>query len=195
MLSLRERLEKLEKDLLAIPPKISAYHDLPFAIFHYPPRDEFKIRKEIKLLMIRLKNAGKHVRIISIAKLFWQIIKETEGIETIIEEEKKSGFSKAQEMVSILISDEDFKPLSKEIANYLQYLNPEVDICFLVRVGILSPAIYRCSVLLDEMHKYKVKIPTILFYPGNLFEERELQFLNLPMKEESGAYNYRVKIY
>lgn len=195
MLSLTERLEKLEQDLLADPPKISAYHDLPFAIFHYPPKEEFKMRKSIKLLSTRLTNAGKQVHVISLARLLWQIIEETEGIETIVEVEKDLGFSRAQEMVTNLISDEDFVPLSREIAKRLQDLDPKIDVCFLVRVGVLGPAIYRSSTILNEMHSDRIKIPTILFYPGISQGERDLRFLDLPTKEDSGAYNYRVKIY
>ena len=194
MLSLIERLEKLEHDLLADPPKISAYHDLPFAIFHYPPKEEFKMRKQIKLLTTRLSNAGKRVRVISLARLLWQIIRETEGLETIVEDEKEFGFSRAQETVTTLISDEDFMPISQEIVKRLKGLDPRRDLCFLVRVGVLGPAIYRSAKLLNELHG-KTLIPTILFYPGISQGDRDLRFLGLPSKEDSGAYDYRVKIY
>jgi hypothetical protein len=50
MLSLPERIDILEKDLLANPPRISAYHDLPFAILHYDPAAEFAARKQMSLL-------------------------------------------------------------------------------------------------------------------------------------------------
>ena len=28
-------------------PQISAYHDMPYAIFRYPPEDEFAVRKQL----------------------------------------------------------------------------------------------------------------------------------------------------
>ena len=195
MWSLIERLNKLEQDLLADPPRISAYHDLPFAIFHYPPTEEFKMRKEIKLLATRLTNNGKRVHIISLARLLWRIIEETEGIDSIINVEKKLGFSRAQEMVTSLISDEDFMPISQEIAKYLKDKDPSVNVCFLVRVGVLGPSIYRSSTILNELHSYRVRIPTVLFYPGTSQGERDLRFLGLANNEMSGTYNYRVKIY
>ena len=46
----RERLtEKLEPVLAQEDPRpaISAYHDMPYAIFRYPPEDEFALRKEL----------------------------------------------------------------------------------------------------------------------------------------------------
>ena len=194
MLSLEQRLEKLEQDLLADPPRISAYHDLPFAIFHYPPKEEFKMRKQIKLLATRIANAGRKVHVISLARLLWKIVEETEGLETIVEDEKEFGFSRAQETVTTLISDDEFMPISQEIAKRLKGLNPKTDICFLVRVGVFGPAIYRSAKLLNELHGQTL-IPTILFYPGISQGERDLRFLGLPTKENSGAYDYRVKIY
>ena len=42
-------------------PQISAYHDMPYAIFRYPPEDEFAVRKQVTLLRTRLEQSGKHV--------------------------------------------------------------------------------------------------------------------------------------
>ena len=41
MSSLKERIELLEDDLRAHPPRISAYSDLPFAILRYAPDEEW----------------------------------------------------------------------------------------------------------------------------------------------------------
>jgi hypothetical protein len=49
MSSLHERIDILEKDLLANLLRISAYHDLPFAICRYDPSLEFETRKQIRL--------------------------------------------------------------------------------------------------------------------------------------------------
>ena len=46
-------------------PAISAYHDMPYAIFRYPPEDEFAVRQETALLRTRLDQAGKRVTSIS----------------------------------------------------------------------------------------------------------------------------------
>jgi hypothetical protein len=67
-------------------------------------------------------------------------------------------------------------------------------LAFLVRVAALGPAIYRCAKLLDEMHG-RTMVPIILFYPGKSDGESNLRFLDLPEREQTGAYNYRVKIY
>ena len=49
-------------------PQISAYHDMPYAIFRYPPEEEFAVRQEIALLRTRLEQAGKRVTVISLAE-------------------------------------------------------------------------------------------------------------------------------
>ena len=55
MSSLKDRIELLEDDLKAVPPRISVYHDLPFAILRYEPSDEWALRREVKLLATRLE--------------------------------------------------------------------------------------------------------------------------------------------
>ncbi len=194
MSSLQERIEILEKDLLATPPRINAYHDLPFAIFRYDPASEYEIRKQISLFATRIQNAGRKVHVISLARILWSVIEQTEGIEAIIDEERQLGFMRAQETVSILLSDAAFMPLPEVLEKRLRDLDPDRDVVFLVRVGALGPGIYRSAKLLDEMHG-RTMVPIILFYPGSLIGENNLRFMDLPGREQTGAYNYRVRIY
>lgn len=191
---LPERLENLGKDLLANSPRMSAYHDLPFAICHYDPAAEFETRKQIRLFATRLQNAGKRVHVISVARLLWTAIHDTEGIEAIAEEEQQFGFARVQETVSTLLSDDAFRPLPDAIERCMQGMQPTVDVVFLVRIAALGPAIYRSAKLLDAMHG-RTLVPMILFYPGTLDGESSLRFMDLSEREQTGAYNYRVKIY
>jgi hypothetical protein len=48
--------------------RISAYHDMPYALFRYDPEDEFDLRKQVTLLETRLSQKGKRVRRISLAE-------------------------------------------------------------------------------------------------------------------------------
>jgi len=195
MSSLQERIEILESDLLAKPLRISAYHDLPFAILRYDPSSEFQARKQISLLATRVQNAGRNVHVISVARILWAAIEHTEGIDAIAEEERQLGFRRAQKTVSTLLSDDDFMPLPAALEKRMRGLDPERDVIFLVRIAALGPAIYRSAKLLDELHDSRTKIPIILFYPGTLDGESSLRFLDLPEREQTGAYNYRVRIY
>ena len=55
--------QRLTRDLEAIlreedpRPKISAYHNMPYAIFRYPPDAEFALRAEVSLLRTRLEKS------------------------------------------------------------------------------------------------------------------------------------------
>ena len=91
MSSLTERIELLESDLKAVPPRISVYHDLPFAILRYDPAEEWELRREIKLLATRLEAAGKEVHLIPMSEFLWRAIDETEGMEEVVELERQRG--------------------------------------------------------------------------------------------------------
>jgi Domain of unknown function (DUF1788) len=104
------------------------------------------------------------------------------------------GFARAQETVSTLLSDDAFMPLPDAIEQHMQGMEPTIDVVFLVRIAALGPAIYRSAKLLDAMHG-RTLVPIILFYPGTLDGDSSLRFMDLSEREQTGAYNYRVKIY
>ena len=74
MSSVADRLRLLEADLLADPPRISVYHDLPSAIFRYDPAEEWGVRRELRLLATRLSKGGKTARIIRLSDLLWRAV-------------------------------------------------------------------------------------------------------------------------
>jgi len=112
MSSLSDRIELLENDLMADPPRISVYHDLPFAIFRYDPEEEWTLRREARLLATRLGETGKNTQIIHISDLLWKAVEETEGIEAVVGLEKDRGFLAAQEQLTTYLSDRDWRPLA-----------------------------------------------------------------------------------
>ena len=73
-------------------PAISAYHDMPYAIFRYPPEDEFAVRQETALLRTRLEQSGKRVTSISLSACMYEAL-EAEGLgtEALAEAEKTVG--------------------------------------------------------------------------------------------------------
>jgi hypothetical protein len=60
----------LEPELERADPRerISAYHDMPYAIFRYDPEEEFELRRQVSLLETRLSQKGKRVTRISLAE-------------------------------------------------------------------------------------------------------------------------------
>jgi hypothetical protein len=192
MSSLSANIRRLEEDLTANPMRISAYHDLPFAILRYDGEEEWDLRREARRLAVRLNNAGKRVHIISLAALLWEAIEDCEGLDAVVELEKDRGFEVAQQQVTSYLSDTDWRPLPDILAERLESLDPERDVAFLVRTSAMAPALYHMSRLLDEMQG-RTQVTTILFYPGTLEGTTGLRFMGLKSREAMG--NYRVKIY
>ncbi len=172
--------------------RISAYHDLPFAILRYDPQEEWDLRREVRHLDTRLHNAGKQVHAVSIAELLWEAIDDTEGLDVVAELERERGFEAAQGQVTTYLSDSDWSPLPEMLRERLGYLDPDRDVAFLLRAAAMAPAIYHMSSLLDKMQG-KTRVPTVLFYPGTLEGTTGLHFMGLKDRETTG--NYRVKIY
>ena len=108
MSSLTTNVRRLQDDLLASPMRISAYHDLPFAILRYDAAEEWELRREVRHLATRLQNAGKQVHAISLAELLWEVVEEAEGIETVAELERQRGFETAQQQVTTYLVDPEW---------------------------------------------------------------------------------------
>jgi len=198
MSSLKDSIAPLESDLKADPPRISVYHDLPFAIMRYNPTDEWELRREIKLLATRLEAVGKTVHMIPMSELLWATLEKVnqkdddEGFEAVVALEKDRGYVEAQQQVTTYLSSKVWVPLWDLLADRLAPINPEHSVVFLTRVAAMSPGIFHMSMLLDKMHG-KTKVPTILFYPGSIEGTTGLRFMEL--KDRDALGNYRVKIY
>lgn len=192
MSSLTGRIELLEGDLKAVPPRISVYHDLPFAILRYDPAEEWQLRREVKLLATRLEAAGREVHLIPMSEFLWRAIDETEGMGEVVALERQRGYVAAQEQVTTYLSDRDWRPLATLLAERLAGLDPARAVVFLTRVAAMAPGLYHMSKLLDQMHG-KTRVTTILCYPGSIEGTTGLRFMDLKDREALG--NYRVKIY
>ena len=170
-------------------PAISAYHDMPYAIFRYPPQDEFAVRQETALLCTRLEQVGKRVTSISLSACMYEAL-EAEGIDTatLAEAEMTVGLAATIETVHQVLSE--FQPLDDLVAASIpDDADPLRDIAFVVRAGALFP-LYRTSSLLEQL-KGKVHVPAVLFYPGELDGAAGLRFMGALDAE----HNYRPKIF
>lgn len=196
MLSLKDRFDLLEADLLANPPRFIMSRDLPFAIFRYDPNQpderEWTVRKEIELLATRVANQlHQRIEIVSLAKLFWQSIQESEGVDAVIELEKEHGFDAAEKQVNRYLSDPDFRPLRDLLLERAEALPSDTAALFLIHATAFAPAAYRISSLLEQLGR-KLRMPTILFYPGSW--SGTLNYMGLRTADQALG-SYRVKIY
>ena len=169
-------------------PQISAYHDMPFAIFRYPPEDEFPLRAELRLLRTRLEQSGKRVTVISLAECLAAALAETLPLAELVAAEQSVGLDAATDTVHEVLSV--YRPLYELVAaRQPGDADPLQDIVFITRAGALYP-VYRTSSLLEQL-KGLVQVPSILFYPGELDGAAGLRFMGVLDAE----HNYRPKIF
>ena len=192
MLSLKDRFDLLKRDLLAKPPRITVHQGLPFALFRYDPDSEWEVRRRAGLLVVPLADHSREVVFISLADLLWEVIDTCEGLEAIVQLERERGFEAAQEQVTTYLSDEDWRPLPKLLAEKMQSLDQQKHIVFLMRAGAMAPAIYQMSRLLEGMQGLTL-VPTILFYPGIVEGNSGLRFMGSQAAASSSSY--RIKVY
>jgi len=191
---MKERVRTLEADLKASPMRHYIYHDLPFAIFCYPPEQEWAMRREVDLLKTRLKNdTNRKVAFVSLAELLWQAVDESEGIEAVVKLERRDGFEAAQLQIQDYLSDPDWRPLPDLLAERLAELDPDRYIAFIVRASALAPNIYRVSKLLDEM-KGRTRVPCVLFMPATTEGRSSLRFMGIAENEGRGSYHTKVYV-
>jgi len=171
-------------------PGISAYHDMPYAVFQYPPEEEFPVRQQTALLRTRLEQAaGKRVTSISLAACQAAAL-EAEGLgpEALAQAETTVGLEATIETIHQVLSE--YQPLDELVAARIpDDADPLRDIVFIVRAGALFP-VYRTSSLLEQL-KGKVEVPAVLFYPGELDGAAGLRFMGVLDAE----HNYRPKIF
>jgi hypothetical protein len=169
--------------------KISAYHDMPYAIFRYDPEEELLLRRELSFLQTRLvNNRGKRITRISLAECLDAALKSEATLEEWFENERMFGVEKMVEDVHKLLADRT--PLVELVAERLPAdPDPRKDVVFIVRTGALFP-VYRTFSLLEQL-KGRVAVPMVLFYPGDLDGAAGLRFMGVLDAE----HNYRPKIF
>jgi len=108
MSDLRTRLTRQLEPILASAdprPQISAYHDMPYALFRYDPEDELELRKELSLLAIRLEQTGKRVTRISLAECLQEAMASVQPLEDWFEAERRQGTETVVETIHAVLAE------------------------------------------------------------------------------------------
>jgi hypothetical protein len=194
-----EALDHLRRDLTGDRCGIAAQSGVPFAILRYAPTAEFIFRRKARLFANELRQSfHKSVCFVSLARLVWTAVAETDGVEYLFETEKRGGGVQAAQNDlggRLRLCRQETYSIASQVLLRLQMSAQTPDVLFLVRSGGIAPHIYRSSTLLSELHELGIRTPTILCYPGSSVVGTDLRFFDLPSEEGLGAYNYRVKIY
>lgn len=167
--------------------RISAYHDMPYALFRYDAEEEFELRKQVTLLETRLSQKGKRIKRISLAECLDEAMRSQRPLPEWFEVEREQGTASVVETVHAVLSE--YAPLVDLVAARMpDDPDPLCDLVFILRTGALFP-VYRTFSLLEQL-KGRVIVPTVLFYPGELDGPAGLRFMGVLDAE----HNYRPKI-
>ena len=168
--------------------KLSAYHDMPYAIFRYEPEEELELRQQVTLLETRLSQRGKRIRRISLAECLDEAMRSQRTLGEWFAAEREQGVETLVETIHSVLAE--YAPLVDLVAARMpEDPDPLQDVVFVLRTGALFP-VYRTFSLLEQL-KGRVHVPTILFYPGTLDGAAGLRFMGVLDAE----HNYRPKIF
>lgn len=168
--------------------KLSAYHDMPYAIFRYGPEEEIDLRQQVTLLETRLSQGGKRIKRISLAECLDEAMRSQRVLEEWFAAEREQGVETIVDTVHSVLAE--YAPLVDLVAARMpEDPDPLQDIVFVLRTGALFP-VYRTFSLLEQL-KGRVHVPTVLFYPGTLDGAAGLRFMGVLDAE----HNYRPKIF
>lgn len=191
MSDLEQRIKRSLEPVLEMPdprPRISAYHDMPYALFRYDPEAEFELRKQVTLLETRLSQKGKRIKRISLAECLDEAMRSQRPLDDWFTAERELGVQTVVETVHSVLSE--YVPLVDLVAARMPHVpDPLRDIVFILRTGALFP-VYRTFSLLEQLQG-RVAVPTVLFYPGDLDGAAGLRFMGVLDAE----HNYRPKIF
>ena len=191
MSDLEHRIKNVLEPALALPdprPRISAYHDMPYALFRYDPSEEFELRRQVTLLQTRLTQRGKRIARISLAECLDQAMRSQRPLDEWFAAEREQGVDTVVETIHAVLSQ--YAPLVDLVDSRMpDDPDPLRDVVFIARTGALFP-VYRTFSLLEQL-RGRVSVPTILFYPGVLDGAAGLRFMGVLDAE----HNYRPKIF
>ena len=204
-MSLESRIDMLKTDLLnPAGPCISTNRNYPFAIFHYPPHEEFKMRTQLVELLGTLRGKGWTILNVDLfSTLIEYLGKQEDGelIEALVQEEKLQytasrknhamPLSVLENSLDIFLKDTEAYPkvVFDGIMEKTAHRDETKTVIFLSRIGALYP-FYRTSSLLRYLDQ-GVRVPTIVLYPGEKTEQYYLSF----MGEMDADRDYRPRIY
>ncbi len=191
MSDFEKRIKQSLEPVLEMPDprqRVSAYHDMPYALFRYDAEEEFELRQQVTLLETRLSQKGKRIKRISLAECLDEAMQSQRPLEEWFAAERDQGVDTIVETVHAVLSE--YAPLVDLVAARMpENPDPFRDVVFILRTGALFP-MYRTFSLLEQL-KGRVDVPTILFYPGALDGASGLRFMGVLDAE----HNYRPKIF
>jgi hypothetical protein len=180
MPSLDESFDEVARRL-GQPASLAAARSDPFYYFVYPPEDALEVKRKLPVWMARLRNDGVQVERVSFADLAWDLILAAGRWDTWLEAEAEADPEQVNEAVRDVLRTGN--SLTEKVAGIVGRERPGT-VVFLTETELLHPY-FRVRTLESALHD-RVKVPTVVFYPGRRVGQFGLSFLGF--YPEDGNY-------
>jgi hypothetical protein len=161
---LKERLEN--------PDTLNPAKADPVFYFVHAPEQTLELKNKIPLWTAMFRKVGRDVVTVSLADLVWKIIDESGRWDDWLENESEYDTSEVNESIRDVLRGTN--GLVETVANYVTKEIPN-RLLFLTDAGLVHPY-FRLRSLESGLHD-RVKIPTVIFYPGRRSGQYGLHFL------------------
>ncbi len=152
---------------------LSASRSDPFFYFVYAPEQAIEVKRRLLPWSARLHNAGLDVDRLSLSDVVWQLIDEAGTWEEWHEGEPDAEQREVNEAVSALLRTGN--ALVERVAAHIAAAR-DGSVVFLTETEMLHPY-FRVRGLESALHD-RVRVPTVVFYPGRRAGQFGLHFLD-----------------
>ena len=140
---------------------LTASRSDPFYYFVYAPELALAVRRRMPVWMARLRNTGIDVQRTSFSDLLWELIDASGRWNEWLQYEADADPEQVNESIRDVLRSED--GLVKRVASIVGQERPKT-VVFLTETEMLHPY-FRVRVLEATLHD-RIKVPTVVFYPG-----------------------------
>ena len=171
MPSLDETFESL-MDHLRHPESLNPAKSDPFFYFVHDPCEVLAVKQKLGVWSSVLRNEGWKVENVSLSKLIWEIVNKSGRWEEWLALEQDSDPEAMNEAITDVLRSNNalVESLAKHISS-----ERDRTVVFVTDVASLHPY-FRARALESGLHD-RIKVPTVVFYPGRRSGQYGLHFL------------------
>jgi hypothetical protein len=144
----------------------------PFFYFVHDPAETLIVKQKLGVWSAQLRNDGWTIERVSLAKLIWDIVDASLRWEEWLALEPDAEVAQINEAVRDVLRTDN--ALVEAVARHLAQPRPRT-IVFMTETAALHPY-FRVRALESGLHD-RVKVPTVIFYPGRRSGQYGLYFL------------------
>lgn len=171
MISLDDRFQEVRAQL-GQPATLNPAKSDPIFYFVYPVAQMLELKRRIPIWTVQLRNEGFDVVRISFSELLWQLVDESGRYEAWLELEAGAEVEQINEAVRDVLRAED--RLAEEVAARIGRASDQ-SLVLLTDAEMLHPY-FRTRTIESKLHD-RVRVPTLIFYPGRRSGQYGLHFL------------------